>query len=113
MDLPLTIHSINPAAAYRLNADHTTIEEWRGPGPQPTQVQLDTAWDAIQAEQTTASNQANTLRTQVLTLAGSSVGTAINQLTANQVRALVALLLWKNGALTATGTVKPLDEWAT
>jgi hypothetical protein len=51
------------------------------------------------------------LRTRVLQIAQSAVGTQVDQLTANQVRALVAILLWKAGALTPQGAVKPLGQW--
>ena len=51
MDLALAIHKHNPAGQYRLSDDKTRIIEWRGPGPQPTQAQLEAAWAAVQAEQ--------------------------------------------------------------
>jgi hypothetical protein len=48
----------------------------------------------------------------VRTLAGGAAGKLITNLTASEVRALVAVLLWKAGALTPDGAVRPLDEWA-
>lgn len=46
MDLALAIWRINPQAEYRLNdsANPTEIVEWRGPGPEPTQAELEDSW---------------------------------------------------------------------
>jgi len=52
MDLDLAIWQFNPAAQYTLNAAKTAIAEWRGPGSQPTQTQLDQAWADYQDEST-------------------------------------------------------------
>ena len=41
----------------------------------------------------------------------SAVGKAYDALTAEQVRALFAKMLWEAGALNNDGTVKPLGEW--
>lgn len=48
----------------------------------------------------------------IRTSAGSAVGVAYDQLTAGQVRALLALWLRQAGALNSDGTVKALTEWA-
>jgi hypothetical protein len=50
-------------------------------------------------------------RALVVQIAQTAVGTRFDQLTAQQVRALAAILLWREGALTATGQVRPLSEW--
>lgn len=81
-------------------------------GPQPTRAQFEAAVIAFDAAQTQAATDAATLRQAVLTLAGSAVGQSIGALTAAQVRALVAILLWQAGALKPDGTVRPLAEWA-
>jgi len=52
MDLDLAIWQFNPAAQYTLNAAKTAIAEWRGPGSQPTQGQIDSAWADYQNEDT-------------------------------------------------------------
>jgi hypothetical protein len=62
--------------------------------------------------QTLADSQAAALRTQVVTVAQSAVGVVITNLTAAQVRALLAVLLWKGGALDKDGKIRPLVEWA-
>lgn len=51
-------------------------------------------------------------RTKVHNLAASAVGIAIQDLTAPQVRALLAILLYKTDALDADGKVLPLNTWA-
>ncbi len=56
--------------------------------------------------------QDSALRTLIINLAQSAVGLQVDALTAAQTRALVAILLYKQGALTPTGAVKPLNQWA-
>ena len=88
-----------------------TIAQWNLPQPQPTDAELqaaETAYDAAQAQRQADSAA---LRQQVVTLAQSAVGLPINTLTAAQVRALVAVLLWKAGALDKNGNVNPLGSW--
>lgn len=47
----------------------------------------------------------------VRTVAQSAVGVAYGDLTAGQVKALLACLLFRVGAFNADGTVRPLSEW--
>jgi hypothetical protein len=54
---------------------------------------------------------ATALRAQVITIAQTAVGTRVDLLTAVQVRALIAVLLWKGGALDKSGVVQPLASW--
>lgn len=51
------------------------------------------------------------LRTRVLSLAQGAVGTRADELTAVQLRALYAIVLWKEGALDKNGIVQPLAAW--
>lgn len=88
------------------------IAAWHLLDPQPTLAQLQAASDAYDAAQAQADAEAAALRAQVINMAQSTVGTLITALTANQVRALVAVLLHKNGALDKDGKVRPLVEWA-
>lgn len=49
IDLNLCIYHINSLARYRLSSSvppHEIIE-WRGPGPQPTQTELEAAWTIV------------------------------------------------------------------
>ena len=62
-------------------------------------------------EEQTARLAAEDLRSRVLALAQSAVGVALNDLTAAQQRALIAVLLWKAGALTPDLKVRALSEW--
>lgn len=68
-------------------------------------------WPAEEAALTQRGGLAVALRSQVRTLAQSAVGTRIDQLTAAQVRALMAILLWQAGALAPDGTIKELAAW--
>jgi hypothetical protein len=88
------------------------IAVWSLPGEPPTQAELDAAIVAYDAAAATRDADASRLRQRVRTLAGGAAGKLITNLTASEVRALVAVLLWKAGALTPDGAVRPLDEWA-
>lgn len=84
----------------------------RGPLPaDPTQADIDAAVAAQEAARVQALADTVQLRQQVLNLAQSAVGVAINALTAAQVRALFAIVLWQEGALNKDGTVRPLADW--
>lgn len=52
MDLALALWQSDPAAEYRLSDDKSRIEEWRGPGKEPTATDLAVAWAAYQDPQT-------------------------------------------------------------
>jgi hypothetical protein len=53
----------------------------------------------------------NAARALVLPIAQAAVGVRFDQLTANQLRALTAILFWQAGALDANGVVQPLAGW--
>lgn len=55
--------------------------------------------------------QSLTLKQQVVSLAQTAVGVAVNDLTAAQRNALVVVLLHKAGALTSDLKIKPLNQW--
>ncbi len=84
---------------------------WPPPLPaDPTPAQIQAAIAARDAARQRVIIDAQALR-QVITIAQSAVGIRVDLLTAVQVRALIAVLLRKNGALDRTGTVRPLDTW--
>jgi hypothetical protein len=84
---------------------------WHLPDPIPGLAQLQTASDAFDAAQAQRQADAAALRQKVLNVAQSAVGQGIDTLTAVQVRALMACLLFKAGALDKAGVVQPLSEW--
>jgi hypothetical protein len=55
--------------------------------------------------------QAEQLRGHIVDIAQGAVGVLLTDLTAVQVRVLVACLLWKAGGVTQDGRVRALDEW--
>lgn len=76
--------------------------------------------DAIQAVVTAhvpqtdywpAERQRSQARGKVVQLAQSAVGVAIQDLTAAQIKALVACLLYSAGAINEQGIVQPLEMW--
>jgi len=84
----------------------------RGPLPiDPTPEQSAAAIAARVAAQQQADSDALALRQRVRALAQSAVGIQIDQLTAVQVRALIAVLLQKAGAIDKSGAIRPLSEW--
>jgi hypothetical protein len=52
-----------------------------------------------------------TLRNNIKAIAQSAAGIRLNDLTAAQSRALVAILLWKAGGVAPDMTIKPLGDW--
>ena len=51
------------------------------------------------------------LKAKIISLAQSATGVALNDLTNSQIRALVAVMLWKSGGVASDMTVKSLREW--
>ena len=105
--------SADPLRDYRVQDDGSGphIAVWNLAQAQPTQAELQTASDAYDAQQAQLAADAQALRQKILTIAQSSVGIAVDQLTAAQVRALFAVILWKAGALDKNGVVQPLGSW--
>ncbi len=103
----------NPQRDYEIrdSGSGAFIAVWNLQAAQPTEAELQAASDAYDVAKATSDADAAALRTLVVTTAQSAVGVVITNLTAAQVRALVAILLWKNGALTPAGAVRPLNEW--
>jgi hypothetical protein len=103
----------NPLRDYTIqdDGDGPYIAAWHLAQAQPTLAELQAASDAYDTAQAQADADAQALRTQVIAVAQSAVGVVITSLTAVQVRSLLAVLLWKAGALTPTGAVKPLGQW--
>lgn len=55
--------------------------------------------------------QAEQLREAIKTIAQSAVGETLDNLTQAQLKALVAILLWKAGAVESNLTIRPLGQW--
>lgn len=68
-------------------------------------------WPAAAQPELQEAQDAAALRQRVRAVAQSAVGTQFDQLTASQLRALLAILLHKEGALDNTGAVRPLADW--
>jgi hypothetical protein len=78
----------------------------------PTQAEVDAAIAARAAAAVQAQADATALRQQVLGIAQGTVGMRIDAtFTAAQLKALLAILLWKAGALDRTGAIRPLADW--
>jgi hypothetical protein len=86
--------------------------DWPQPLPtDPTPEEIAAAIAARAAAEQQARADAAALRQRIFTVAQSAVGQSIDALTAAQVRALVACLLYRAGAIDKAGTVQPLGEW--
>ena len=103
----------DPMRDYEIRDDGSgaRIVAWSLAAPQPTAADLQAASAAYDAAKAQADADASALRAQVVSVANSAAGVLITNLTAGQVRALLAVLLWKVGALNPDGTVKPLAAW--
>lgn len=90
----------------------TLASEWVGPLPtNPTPQQIIDAIAAREQARVQARLDAQALRQQVVQIAQSSVGIRFDQLTGNQLRAIVSIILWERGVLDKSGVVRPLEEW--
>jgi hypothetical protein len=86
--------------------------DWPPPLPtDPTPSERAAGRAARLAAENARAADAAALRQKVMTVALSAVGQSIDTLTAQQVRALIAVLLYKAGALDAAGVVQPLAAW--
>lgn len=86
--------------------------EWQGALPtEPTPAEIAAAVQTLKAAAAAAQADSAALRQRVIQAATSAVGVQVDQLTAGQVRALIALLLWKQGAIDKAGAVLPLAGW--
>lgn len=97
-----------PLVAFTLD-DDARVLTWSGPDAQPQDVAAVVA--THQAALSQREQAINALRARVRALAQSAVGIQIDQLTAPQTRALVAVLLHKQGAIDTTGAIRPLADW--
>lgn len=77
----------------------------------PTPAERAAAIAARAQAEVRARQDADALRARVQTVAQSAVGVSLDALTPGQVRALLALLLWKAGGVAPDGTVRALREW--
>ncbi|MBA3867793.1 MAG: hypothetical protein H0X30_01415 [Anaerolineae bacterium] len=117
IDIPRVLGRLAPTAEYHWKGNgwgtYADIGEWRSPLiPKPSEVAVYAEWDLCLAEQAKTASEDDASRHRIVTLAQSAVGVQVEQLSAIQVRALIALLLRKEGALTADGSIKPLTTWA-
>jgi hypothetical protein len=113
------IRRLRPRAEFELTQDGTNggqpyLSLYSDPDglPPPTEAEILAMIVTLEAEAEAARLAAAQLRQQIRTTAAGAVGIRYDLLTAAQVRALVAILLWKQGALSNAGLVQPLDEWA-
>lgn len=74
----------------------------------PTSTEQSTANSVLAAHDP---NTPTPLEQQLINLAQSTVGVRVDELTANQTRALLALLLRRAGAVDAGLAVRPLRDW--
>ena len=86
--------------------------DWPPPLPtEPTPAESAAARQQLLADEAQAADDARALRNKILTTAQTAVGTAYDQLTAVQLRALFGILLFKADALDKNGVVRPLAQW--
>lgn len=81
------------------------------PDEQAERVARRSAAEAEQAQQDQRNSARSRSRALVLDAAQEAVGVSVDALSAPQLRALVAILLWQADALTPDGTIRPLSDW--
>jgi len=87
------------------------IDIWNLPDPQPDEATLAQAEADYLAAAIAAEQARQQLRDQIKTLAQSAVGETLDNLTQAQLKSLVAILLWKAGAVANDLTINPLSDW--
>lgn len=89
------------------------VTDWPPPLPtEPTEAEIAAALAAREQGRQDALRDALALRQALRTKLASAVGVQIDDLLVGQLRALVAYLLWREGALDKDLRVRPLSEWA-
>lgn len=103
------------AAAAYVDAGDVTYQAWLGAGNLPTVIDSEASLMDVLAAQYPAgllsSSPQGQLRTAIVSTAQTAVGVTLNNLTAAQVKALLAILLYKAGGVNNDGTVRPLSQW--
>lgn len=112
-DLAAAIEQLAPGSGASLTRDDgvVTLTYAHPPETEPTDQQISDALAEIPARQAAQQQAAAALRQQVRTLAQSAVGVRVDALSGAQVRALLVILLHKEGALNDDGTVRALGQW--
>jgi hypothetical protein len=112
MDISSAIAQINPQATYLLTNSNATswndIIEWYGPGPKPTPEQLEAAWQIVLAERA----EEKAVQDAVIDTAQGAAGKTLGSLTAGERNALLAVVLFRLGAVDRSGKVRPIRQWA-
>jgi hypothetical protein len=104
----------DPARDYEVRDDGTGayIAAWRLPGQPPSAQQIADAILAYDAAATAEAQRREAVRALAKQRAAATVGIRFDQLTLAQLRDLLAVLFWRADALTATGHIRPLGQWA-
>lgn len=77
---------------------------------QPSQTEIELLQTALQNHERRVTERKNVLN-NIKQTAETTVGVPITQLDNNQIKSLLAVLLWKNGAIANDATIKPLSDW--
>lgn len=111
MNIPWVLGRIRPGADWAMAGhDHTDYAAliWRDETQtKPTRAEVEAAWQQIEAEQAAQA----TLRQAVVSRVSSLAGVNVTELSLEQLRPLLAALLYANGALDHGGNIKPVREW--
>jgi hypothetical protein len=116
IDIPLVLGRLAPLAEYHWKANgwgtYSDIGEWRSPDiDKPTEAEVYAEWDLYLKEQTQQRTMHQTHWQALLEMAHGTENIPINQLSNEQLQALLLCLLANSHAIATDGTVKPLDLW--
>lgn len=116
IDIPLILGRLRPTSEYHWKGDglgvYADIGEWRDKTTiPPTEKEVYDDWDRYVTEKAQKETADNALKDRIIVLAQSAVGIQMDQLTQAQIRALMAIVLWKAGAVAEDGSINPLADW--
>lgn len=111
-DIAAALEALSPGSGASVTRDDDEVRiAWQGAAPLPDETAIRTAILAIPQQQEEQTQRVIARRRRLQQLAQSAVGKDVATITPAEVRAMLALLLARFGALDASGAVRPLGEW--
>lgn len=100
------IEPLTPDGSSRLYGYPDHVDLLVPDGADETAIQA-----VIDAHDPAAPSEADQLRETVVAIAQSAAGVPINDLTTVQIKALLAVVIWRVGGIAPDMTIRPLNDW--
>lgn len=108
IDFALAVERLVPGAQYHHSDSYQGLfDTWFDARPIPTEAELDQAWADIESEMADAA----TARSNLKAIAQGTVGKSYTDLTVDELKALLAILIMESGSLESDLTIRPLGQW--